>query len=48
MGHSYKYVAYELGITVSMVVRRLESAMKKLRVGSRRDLLRAFAAERPR
>ena len=48
MGHSYKFVAYELGITVSMVVRRLTSAMKKLGIGSRRELLRAFAAERAR
>lgn len=39
-GHSHKYVAYELGLSVASIVRRLRSAMLKLRVRSRRDLLR--------
>ncbi|HVH45132.1 MAG TPA: LuxR C-terminal-related transcriptional regulator [Labilithrix sp.] len=39
-GHSHKYVAYELGLSVASILRRLRSAMLKLRVGSRRDLLR--------
>lgn len=38
-GHSHKYVAYELGLSVASVLRRLRSAMKKLRVTSRRELL---------
>jgi DNA-binding CsgD family transcriptional regulator len=45
MGHSYKYIAYELGISPSMVVRRLSTAMQKLRIRSRHDLIRIFAAE---
>ena len=39
-GHTYKFIAYELGVTVSTVVRRLQSAMLKLGVASRHDLLR--------
>ncbi len=42
-GHSRKYIAYELGLSVSQVGRRLATAMRKLRVPSRRDLLRRFA-----
>jgi len=38
--HSHKYIAYELGVTVSSVVRRLKSAMLKLGVATRHDLLR--------
>jgi DNA-binding CsgD family transcriptional regulator len=41
-GHSRKYIAYELGISVSQVGRRLASAMRKLRVTSRRELLQRF------
>lgn len=41
-GHSRKYMAYELGISVSQVGRRLATAMRKLRVTSRRDLLQRF------
>jgi DNA-binding CsgD family transcriptional regulator len=46
MGHSYKYIAYELGIHVSMVVRRMRSGLKKLRLRSRTELLKAFASGR--
>jgi DNA-binding CsgD family transcriptional regulator len=39
-GHSYKYMAYELGLSVPTVTRRLRGALKKLRLSSRRELLR--------
>jgi DNA-binding NarL/FixJ family response regulator len=42
-GHSRKYIAYELGLSVAQVGRRLQSGLRKLRVGTRRDLLRRFA-----
>lgn len=42
-GHSRKYIAYELGLSVAQVGRRLASAMRKLHVDSRRELLRRFA-----
>lgn len=45
-GHSHKYVAYELGLSVASIVRRLRSAMLKLRVSSRRDLLRKLGLPR--
>ena len=39
-GHSYKYIAYELGVPMSTVAGRLRRALRKLRAGSRADLLR--------
>ena len=42
-GHSYKYIAYELGLTVSTVVRRLNAAMQKLGVKSRAELVKKLA-----
>jgi DNA-binding NarL/FixJ family response regulator len=39
-GHSHKYIAYELGVSVATVARRLKSALGKLRIRSRRDLLK--------
>lgn len=45
-GHSHKYVAYELGLSVASIVRRLRGAMLKLRVSSRRDLLRKIGTPR--
>lgn len=42
-GHSHKYIAYEVGVSVAAVGRRLRSAMKKLRVESRRDLVRRLS-----
>lgn len=44
-GHTYKFVAYETGITVSNLVRRLQSAMLKLGIASRRDLLRKLGRQ---
>jgi DNA-binding CsgD family transcriptional regulator len=38
-GHSYKYIAYELGVPMSTVAGRLRRAMRKLRVRSRVELL---------
>jgi len=43
LGHSRKYIAYELGLSVAQVGRRLATSMRKLKVSSRRDLLRRFA-----
>lgn len=43
-GHSHKYIAYEVGVSVAAVGRRLRSAMKKLRIESRRDLVRKLSA----
>lgn len=40
LGHSRKYIAYELGLATATVTKRLGSALRKLRIGSRRELLR--------
>ncbi|HEX7663469.1 MAG TPA: LuxR C-terminal-related transcriptional regulator [Polyangiaceae bacterium] len=40
LGHSHKHVAYELGLSIGTVVRRLSSAMLKLGVTSRAELAR--------
>lgn len=42
-GHSRKYIGYELGLSVAQVGRRLTAAMRKLRIDSRRELVRRFA-----
>ena len=42
-GHSCKYIAYELGLSTAQVTRRLTSAQRKLRLDSRRELLRRFS-----
>jgi DNA-binding CsgD family transcriptional regulator len=39
LGHSNKYIAYELGIGVSAVAMRLKSAMKKLGITHRAELI---------
>jgi DNA-binding CsgD family transcriptional regulator len=44
MGHSLKFIAYELGISTATVTRRLASALKTLGIPSRRDLVRFFSA----
>jgi DNA-binding CsgD family transcriptional regulator len=46
MGHSLKFIAYELGISTATVTRRLASALKTLGIPSRRDLVRFFSARR--
>lgn len=43
LGHSYKYVGYQLGLSVSAVVRRLKSAMPKVGVSTRIELVRRLA-----
>ena len=43
LGHSYKYIGYELGLTVSSVLRRLSRAMTKLGVSTRSELVRKLA-----
>jgi DNA-binding CsgD family transcriptional regulator len=40
LGHSRKYIAYELGLAPATVTKRLGSALRKLRIGNRRELLR--------
>lgn len=39
-GHAFKYIGYELGLSTSAVVRRLKSAMLKLGVSTRAELIR--------
>lgn len=41
-GHSYKYMAYELGLPAGTVADRLRRAMRKLGVSSRAELLRCL------
>ncbi len=40
LGHSRKYIAYELGLATATVTKRLRSALTKLRIADRRELLR--------
>lgn len=40
LGHSRKYIAYELGLASATVTKRLGSALRKLRIDNRRELLR--------
>jgi DNA-binding CsgD family transcriptional regulator len=40
LGHSQKYIAYELGLSMSAVARSLATGLRKLRIANRRDLLR--------
>ena len=42
LGHSNKLIGYELGISASTVATHLTSAAKKLGLGSRLELIRAF------
>lgn len=44
MGHSLKYMAYELGVSVQPVSRRLSNALVTLGVSSRRELVRLFSS----
>ncbi len=47
LGHSHKYVSYELGLSVPAVVAALRSALRKLGLKSRRELLRTFGGLPP-
>jgi DNA-binding CsgD family transcriptional regulator len=40
LGHTQKYIGYELGLSMSAVNRQLASGLRKLRLSNRRDLLR--------
>lgn len=44
MGHQNKYIAYRLGLAPSTVAAHLRSVCRKLGLGSRRELIGAFAA----
>lgn len=44
LGHTHKFIAYELGIAVSTVGAHLQSALRKLGLRSRADLVKLFAA----
>jgi len=47
LGHPYKYVAYELGISVSGVAAQLQRALRKLGLRCRADLIRLLGGPRP-
>lgn len=42
LGHSFKYIAYELGIALSTAAACLESALRKLGLASRAELIQIF------
>jgi DNA-binding CsgD family transcriptional regulator len=46
-GHSNKLIAYELGLSASTVSSLLRSALRKLGLSSRSELLRVFAPAEP-
>lgn len=43
LGHSYKYIAYEVGIPLSTAAALLKSALPKLGLASRAELIRLYA-----
>lgn len=43
LGHSYKYIAYELGIPVSTIAALFQSAMRKLGVKTRAELVQILS-----
>lgn len=47
VGHSLKHIAYELGIKVPTAASHLDTALRKLGVGSRAELSRLFASQLP-
>lgn len=47
LGHSNKFVAYELGVPVSTVISRLRSAFRKLGVSNRAQLIRKLGVPSP-
>jgi DNA-binding CsgD family transcriptional regulator len=42
LGHSYKYIGYELGVSIATVAADLREAMRKLGMKSRVELIRTF------
>jgi DNA-binding NarL/FixJ family response regulator len=44
LGHSYKYIAYELGMSIPSVAAELHEALRKLGLKSRAELIRTFGA----
>jgi DNA-binding CsgD family transcriptional regulator len=44
LGHALKYIAYELGVAIATVAADLDSALKKLGLTSRAELIRLFAS----
>jgi DNA-binding NarL/FixJ family response regulator len=42
LGHQQKYIGYELGLSPSSVSRCLTSALSKLRLSSREELIRVL------
>lgn len=46
-GHSYKYIAYELGSPIATIAGRLRRAMRKLGVANRTELLRTLGLPTP-
>jgi DNA-binding CsgD family transcriptional regulator len=47
LGHPYKYIAYELGVSVSLVAATLKDVTRKLGLRSRVDLIRTFGTTAP-
>ena len=47
LGHSNKYVAYELGLPLSTIISRLRGAFRKLRVTNRAELTRKLGHRHP-
>jgi DNA-binding CsgD family transcriptional regulator len=43
LGHSQKFIAYELGVSLSRAVRATESAVRKLRLRNKEELVRALS-----
>jgi DNA-binding CsgD family transcriptional regulator len=46
LGHSFKYIAYELGIAISTVSKELKTALRKLGLRSRAELVDLFSRVR--
>lgn len=47
LGHSNKYVGYELGLPVTTIISRLRAAFRKLRVTNRAELIRKLGHRHP-
>ncbi|HEX8795209.1 MAG TPA: LuxR C-terminal-related transcriptional regulator [Polyangiaceae bacterium] len=42
LGHTYKYISYELGISITVVATELRAAMRKLGIRTRAELISTF------